>query len=260
VAEIFATGYLFYALYRKWRSWSCGVKQERVNKSYWARIVRIWLAEIVVQRQLLCLSSLRWVIHMLIFGGFIGLAFLSISLAVLRRLTSLGWDGGWADFFLRNEGYILIKLWGNGFGLALLLGLALACVRRFFPGAPPQKNEQRDWLLLLFLLWLTLSGFALEGLRVSLVSPDVSRYSFIGRLFTPPGVFTLRQLLPWLTLLWTLHSFSGLALLVYFPHSKLLHSILAPLIIAQNAVEEQERRDLYWPKIPRQKATRSPGG
>ncbi|HAM52844.1 MAG TPA: hypothetical protein DCP92_19905 [Nitrospiraceae bacterium] len=260
LAAIFASGYLLYALCRKWRSWSCGIKQERANKKYRGRFIKIWLAEIVLQRQLLGLSSSRWLVHMFIFVGFIGLTFLSISLFFFTRISNLGWDGGWADHVLRNEGYILIKLWGDGFGLILLLGLASACVRRFFFRPPQQMNEQMDRLLLIFLLWLTLSGFALEGLRLSLVSPDVARYSFIGHLFAPAGVFTLRELQPWLTLVWTVHSFSGLALLVYLPHSKLLHSILAPIIIARNAVEEQERRDLYWPEIPKQKTARSPGG
>jgi hypothetical protein len=103
---------------------------------------------------------------------------------------------------------------------------------------------------------MTLSGFVLEGLRLSLVPPETARYSFIGSLFIPRS-YTIAQLQPWLTACWCLHAFSGLALLVYLPHSKLIHSISAPLVIALNASAEFARKDIYWPDISKHKATGS---
>jgi nitrate reductase gamma subunit len=150
-----------------------------------------------------------------------------------------------------------VKLWGDTFGLFLLAGLAAASVRRFLLRPSQQVTEQADTILLLFLLWLTLSGFLLEGLRLSLVPPELARYSFIGSLFIPPGAYTIVQLQPWLTACWCLHAFSGLALLVYLPHSKLIHSISAPLVIALNASAEFARKDIYWPDISKHKATGS---
>jgi hypothetical protein len=100
----------------------------------------------------------------------------------------------------------------------------------------------------MYLLFMTLSGFMLEGLRMSSSLSGTDHYAFIGRLFMPSrfGIDTLSG--TWLTWTWIVHAFSGAAILVYLPHSKLLHSLLAPLVIAMNASEEQGREDMYWPK------------
>lgn len=257
-ADILAACYFYYALYRKCRSWSRGMKQQPVSGVKWRRVFRISLAEIVLQRQLFALSPFRWLIHFLIFWGFIALALLSVVLFVLGRPHLPGTDGGWANSSFHKGVYIFIKIWGDSFGLALFAGLAAAGIRRLILRPARQKDDQLDLVLLVFLSWLTLSGFVLEGLRLGLMPSDMARYSFIGRLFMPGGAYTLAELRPWLTTVWVLHSFSGLALFIYLPHSKLLHSILAPVVIVMNASEEQGREDLYWPDVAKHRPTGSP--
>jgi nitrate reductase gamma subunit len=257
---ILAHGYMDYALYRKWKNWNQGIPQPAASRGKWGRALKIWAAEVFLQRQLFGLSSFRWLIHLLIFFGFIALAFLSLSTFFLKLSNYLGTGSGLAHYFLQGNGYILIKVWGDSFGLALLLGLAIAGMRRFVFRPVQQVNDQADVFLIFFLLWLTLSGFMLEGLRLALVPGELARYSFVGRFFIPPGTHTLEEMKPWLTLLWIMHSFTGIGILVYLPHSKLLHSILSPLVIAMNAIEEHEREDLYWPDIAKHRATRLPRG
>jgi nitrate reductase gamma subunit len=257
-AVLLAHGYMDYTLYRKWNSWNRGIKQSAAIRGRWGRALKIWAAEVFLQRQLFGLSSFRWLIHLLIFFGFLALAFLSLSTFFLKLSHYLGVDSSVTRYFLHGNGSIFIKVWGDGFGLALLLGLVIAGVRRFLFRTAQQINEQADVFLLFFLFWLTLSGFMLEGLRLALVPAELARYSFIGRFFIPPGTFSPEELKPWLTLLWVLHSFTGVGILVYLPHSKLLHSILSPLVIAMNALEEQEREDLYWPEIAKHRATKLP--
>ena len=105
---------------------------------------------------------------------------------------------------------------------------------------------------------MTLSGFALEGLRLALMPAEIARWSFIGRLFTPPGTYVREQLQPWLTACWTFHGMIVCALFAYLPHSKLMHSILAPVIITMNAAAEQKNEELYWPDMKKYRAARSP--
>jgi nitrate reductase gamma subunit len=258
ITDIFAAGYFYYALYRKCRSWARGTKQPSVSGVKWWRVVRISLAEVFLQRQLFALSRFRWFTHLLIFWGFIALALLSASLFIAGRTGLQGMEGNGANLFSYETRYILIKIWGDSFGLALLIGLAAAGIRRLLVRPAQQTSNQMDLVLLVFLSWLTLSGFVLEGLRLGLMPSDLAQYSFVGRLFIPPGDYTLAQLQPWLTTVWVLHSFSGLALFIYLPHSKLLHSILAPVVITLNAVEEQGREDLYWPDIRKHRPTGLP--
>ena len=256
-AAVLAHGYMDYSFFRIWKRWSRGIKTGASSTLNFRGVLRIWIAEVLFQRQLFGLSSTRWVVHILIFWGFLSLALLSLTTCIVAALGILDVYGAARDFFSSGRGHIFVKVWGDSSGLILLTGLTAASVRRFLLRPSQQITEQTDAVLLLFLLWLTLSGFFLEGLRLSLVSPDLARYSFVGRLFSPPGSYTIVQLQPWLKACWIVHAFSGVALLVYLPHSKLLHSISAPLVIACNAAAEFEREDIYWPDISKHRATGS---
>jgi len=247
-----------YRLYRKWRSWGRGVKEKLNLTGRRSRAVRIWFAEVFLQRQLFGLSSFRWLIHLLIFWGFAALLFLSLALFVFKPLDLLGIDWGLSRFFLKGAGHLFIKIWGDVFGLMLLLGLAAAGIRRLFFRPAQQVNDQLDVFLLVYLVWMTLSGFGLEGLRLMQVPQEVARYSFVGQFFMPAGAYAPAELTWWLTVCWSIHAFTGAALLFYLPHSKLMHSILSPLVIGLNAIEEQERKDLYWPEIAKHRPTGLP--
>lgn len=255
IAALIAHGYMDVTFYRKWQKWSQGTALIPTARNGKLHIVKIWFAEIFCQRQLFGLSYFRWFVHILIFWGFIGLAFLSITTVTLRPLEYFGIDGGWARFFFYGSGHAFIKIWGDSFGLALLIGLLAAILRRLLMRPAQLVNNQIDVILVVFLLWLTISGFFLEGLHLSPAPAELVRYSFVGRFFIPPGSYTPAQLKPWLTALWTLHALSSVSLLAYLPHSKLMHSLLAPLVIAMNAEEERDRKDIYWPDIKKHRAT-----
>lgn len=257
-AAVLALGYLIYSFFRIRKRWSRGTKTSNRSQINLLSTLKIWTAEVIFQRQLFILSPARWGIHMLIFWGFLSLTLLSLIGCIAAVLGLVDANGTASHFFSSDRWHIFMKVWGNTSGLLLLIGLVAASVRRFILKPSQQATEQADTLLLLFLLWLTLSGFALEGLRLSLVPAEVARYSFIGSLFIPPGSHTIVQLRPWLTAGWCLHALSGLALLVYLPHSKLLHSVSAPLVIALNASAEFSRKDIYWPSLSKHRATGSP--
>jgi len=250
--------YVAFAFYRKWRTWSRGIPQPSSDPVDFRASATIWLSEIILQRQLFALSVSRWLVHILIFYGFIGLVLLSFVSQVL-------WAAGYLDvsstvprFYLHPEGHLIIKLWGDGFGLMLLIGLVMAGLRRFVLRPAQQVNNQADFVLLGFLFLVTLSGFALEGLRLALMPHEFARFSFVGHLFTPSGTYTMEQLQPWLTACWTFHMIIVAALFVYLPHSKLMHSIFAPVIITMNAAAERRNEELYWPEIKKYRATKSP--
>lgn len=249
LAITFALLYIVISFIRKWSLWSSGISEEPERPGSIRRAAVIWIAEVFLQRQLLALSFSRWLIHLLIFYGFMGLLLLSAVVIGLKLSGLLVLTGSLARFYLNPAGYIVVKLWGDFFGLLLLTGLVLASIRRFVLRPAQQINAQADLMLLVFLLLAVFSGFALEGLRLAVVAPDVARFSFVGKLFTPPGKYVLDELRPWLTACWSFHAFIVISFLCYLPHSKLMHSILAPIVIFLNAKEEYGREDVYWPKI-----------
>ncbi|HUJ17416.1 MAG TPA: respiratory nitrate reductase subunit gamma [Nitrospirota bacterium] len=250
--------YMAFAFFRKWQGWSRGFSEPVSEERDFRRAVKIWLAEVLLHRQLYALSFSRWLIHILIFYGFIGLAVLPGVAFVLRSSGYLAISDTFPRFYIHPQGYVMMKVWGDSFGLMLLLGLVLAGIRRIVQREAKQSSNQMDALLLALLLSVALSGFALEGLRCSLVPAEIARYSYVARLFTPREAHALVQLQPWLTACWTVHFLLVATLLGYLPHSKLMHSLLAPVIIAVNAAEEHTREDLYWPEMKKYRATRSP--
>lgn len=249
--------YMTFSFYRKWRGWSRGISDPTSEGHDYARSAKIWLAEVFFQRQLFALSFTRWLVHALIFGGFMGLVLLSAVAVILHSSGSLAVSTTNPRFYLIPEGYLLMKIWGDSFGLMLLLGIVLSGIRRFVLRPAQQSTNQQDLILLALLFLAVLTGFVLEGLRLSLVPSAIARYSYIGRIFMPPGTHTLAQLQPWLTGCWTFHFFLVATLFAYLPHSKLRHIFLAPVIIGMNAVEEQARGDIYWPEIKKYKPTKS---
>ncbi|HEY6000104.1 MAG TPA: hypothetical protein VI078_12510 [bacterium] len=242
-AATLALVYVVVALALKVRSFARGGALPPAPRPAPGRVAGIWLAEVLLQRQLLQLSPLRWAAHLAIAWGFAGLALLSAAHVALPALASVSLDGGAAAWLLRGEGRAIGKAWGNAWGLVLAAGLVLALLRRLI--APPEKakegqgTKEGDLPLVLFLLALTLSGFALEGLRHALEAA------------TPERAAALR---PWLTALWTAHGLGGVGLVAWLPRSTLLHALLSPLVIALNARGEHPRRDLYWPKTTRHRA------
>jgi nitrate reductase gamma subunit len=253
-------GYMAFAFFRKWRGWSRGMRGSTAAPSNYGMPSMIWLAEVLFQRQLLMLSFSRWFIHILIFYGFIGLALLPAASFILRAEGYFAMSNTIPRFYLHPEGYFFIKIWGDSFGLLLLLGLVMASIRRLALPQMRQTSKQMDVMLLGLLLSATLSGFVLEGLRLASLPAEITLYSFVGRLFSPPGTHVLKQLQLWLTACWTLHSLLVLTLFVYLPHSKLMHSLLAPVIIGMNAAEEHTRKDLYWPEMKKYRETKSREG
>jgi nitrate reductase gamma subunit len=244
VATALALAYLAAALAYKWRGWARGAPLPPAPRPAPRRIAGIFLVEVLAQRQLLQLSTLRWAAHLAIVWGFAGLSLLSAAHVALAALAAFSLDGGLAGWLLQGGGRAAAKGWGNGFGLVLLAGLALALVRRLIRrGAPAGEAKEADLPLVLCLFALTLSGFLLEGLRHALAAA------------APAEAAALR---PWLTALWTAHGLGGVALVAWLPRSTLLHALLAPLVIALNARNEHPRRDLYWPPTAQRRAIESP--
>jgi hypothetical protein len=231
-ASALAIGYLAAALALRLRGWARGLRRGPAPAAAPGTIVRIWLAEVAAQRQIRQLSRLRWAAHLAICCGFLALGLLSATQVVLHALERLTPDSAIAAGALRGGGRLALKTWGNASGLVLLVGLVLALARRFVRRAEPAgETGESGTPLVLFLLWLTLSGFALAYVRLLAGA-------------RPAAAGALR---PWLTALWTTHGFGGVALVAWLPRSGLLHAVLAPLVIALNARAEHARKDLYWP-------------
>ena len=200
-------------------------QRHAAEKCRWAALC----CDVFLQRRLYRESPMRWAVHALIFFPFL-FRFAWGLLALLGSLLRPASEWPWL---------LLDKNWGPGAfifdvsGLALLLGLLLAAVLWRREKAAAANAPGHDWAALYLLLAITLTGFALEGMRMALTGmPEGSGYAFAGNAlalaFAPLGQATLARIYGWG---WYAHAALTAITVAYIPFSQLRHMFTAPLFL-----------------------------
>jgi nitrate reductase gamma subunit len=213
---------------------------KRAWRGFWARpgwYVKVLVRDVIFHKKLFGQSFYRWLAHTLLVFGFFAtfivdmikgfttgyLVELSHTFPILSfaHVFETGAIRPFLDFFLEF------------FSFLILIGCALAIVRRFMLRPDQLRTEEEDIITLLFILFLEISGYFIEGYRIA--HPEVVASKVYMANFTPAsanswisfGGYFLSQFLRGIKLdanfLWYLHVVPCLIWFVYIPHSKLLH-------------------------------------
>ncbi|PKM80187.1 MAG: hypothetical protein CVU89_15015 [Firmicutes bacterium HGW-Firmicutes-14] len=205
-------------------------------------MVRAFIREVILQKQIAEKSIMRWAAHLGIFYGFMGLLLLSAIAVILKFIP----EGSAVRIYMTaGQGHNYYKLAGDFFGIIILIGLVTAFIRRYVIRDSQLYTEPGDTVTLVSLLILVVTGFMLEAVRIALTAPVPElHYSFAG--YGLAGIFRGMEGLPGLASgLWVFHATLNAMLLAYIPHSKFLHIVNSPVEIVLNASEEHMRGDLY---------------
>jgi heterodisulfide reductase subunit E len=180
--------------------------------------LEIIVLDVLLQRRTYRRRKLEWFMHILIFWGWIGLLILTIVAAAAE----------FAGPFLFNEEYsYFVGVWtslelpNDIFGYMLVAGIVIAISRRlFFKGKDVQaRNADIDWILIIGLLIVVVTGFYAQALRGDVERTLIQAY--------PMGLFNNFTVL--------FHEvFTLLFCVAYLPFSKYFHMITAPLTIMVN--------------------------
>jgi len=172
-------------------------------------------------------SVTRWITHFLILGGFVLTLVLDLvatfSLDIAKYQPMIQNDG-WAKLWIRDFGFELT-------GSMMLIGLAIACARRFVIRPKTLRTELPDAVSVLFLLAVVLGGFVLEGIGIAGRIPgheSNQAYSFLGyalSLLMPSSAGGIYDQA------WLIHGLMSALLIAYIPFSKLFHMIASPIAI-----------------------------
>src|SRR5205823_3785493 len=171
--------------------------------------------------------------------------------------------------FFQGTFYVVYKLVINLFGLLFVIGLLMAIYRRYLQNLPKfRRSLSDDAIVLAILLFLGLTGFLLEALRLSAThDPNAAIHWVVYPLTLAldglnPSVLAAAHSLTW----WS-HMLANTALLVYIPVSKLAHMFTGPTNVflrandSRNAlplianIEEQEHfgaeklEDFNWKQL-----------
>jgi len=120
-------------------------------------LINAFVLEILFQRKILKESPLRWVMHLLIYYGF-------ILLLLMHALGGLVSANLFTDYFSTANPFFFLR---DFFGLVVTAGLAIAVYRRFILKVPRMHSNQRDVYGIVILAVIMLSGFFLTGLKIT---------------------------------------------------------------------------------------------
>lgn len=182
--------------------------------------LEVFVFDVLFQRRTYRRRKLEWLMHILIFWGWIGLLILTIVSFLAEFYGPLA---GYDHTFYVNA-WNMLELPNDIFGWMLVAGIAIAIVRRLtFKGKDVQaRNADVDWILIIGLLIVVVTGFYAQYLRVEVFSVGrelISAY--------PEGFFGNITVL--------FHEvFTLLFCIAYLPFSKYFHMITAPLTILVN--------------------------
>ena len=240
----------------KWKKFKFFIR--RGWRGFWARpgwYIKILITEVIFHRKLFGKSFFRWLAHTLLVFGFVAtfvvdmikgfttgylvefskdLAFLSFS-----HEFETGSIRPFLDFFLEF------------FSFLILVGCVMAIVRRFILRPDQLRTEEEDITTLLFILFLELSGFFIEGYRIA--HPEVVKAHNYLANFTPAsannwisfGGYFLSQFLQDLKInadfLWYFHVVPSLIFFIYLPHGKLLHIFTSSMTVISDRQKELKK-------------------
>jgi Fe-S oxidoreductase/nitrate reductase gamma subunit len=215
-----------YALYRRFRLWGLGGKDDRLaNLGGRVRTFLVTMADGLWHRRIAA-DRYAGAMHMLLFGGF-GLLLIGTSLDALDEHVYR---------FLEGNVYLAFSLFTDVGGLLVLVGIGLAAYRRYGVRPTRLNNLLDDAVALALLSLIIITGFAVEGSRIAATELDAhpgwAPWSPVGfvfaQAFSPLGedaTLGLHQGLWWSHML---ISFGGMAY-VFLSFSKLAHIVASPL-------------------------------
>jgi len=122
-----------------------------------AIILKVVILDVLLQHRVWKEDFGRWLMHMLIYGGFLLLFFMH---ALESQITAVLFD----DYYSTVNPFLFLR---NLFGLMVVAGVGVAMVRRFIKKVPRLKTNAMDGYAMVILIIIMASGFLLEGMKIT---------------------------------------------------------------------------------------------
>ena len=216
-----------------WQRFGRFVSRDRLEPE---RMRQTLMDDVILHRSLLSVSGFRWFKHTLIFWGFSLMFGVEIVAVFVREaLPAFGLPDVWED--LGHPVRLAFDFAYDLTGLMVLVGCILALAWRLkVNGTPEQKFT--DTPTALFLFFVVISGFLLEGARIAGTGGDaVNAASFVGVIFAKlfDGGGALDGGIH--DGLWFIHVLGSCAFIAYVPVKRLIHSCATPMGRLMNSQE-----------------------
>lgn len=173
-------------------------------KSAHQSVIKTLILDVLIQRRTLRRAPARWVMHMLIFVGWMGLALISFILFFIEVVAAEQFTAYRDSFMVAND--IL--------GYMVLIGITWALIRRLVVKNVLENSILYDWTLVIGLFIITVTGFMAQGEGGIIDSIPGAAHSV--------GLSLFHVII------------SLLFCIAYIPYSKYIHIIATPLVLLAN--------------------------
>ena len=201
-------------------------------------VVKALILDGLLQRRLFRISRSRWSIHALIFFPFLFRFCWGVT-ALLASIWLPGWQGTW---IMLDKNHPLSAFLFDLSGVLVILGVILILVRKYVPGSEGKLAglPRADWPAYSLMGGIMIVGFILEAMRIAMTgTPPGSQYAFLGYIIS--RLFGEADLTGSYGYIWYVHAIFTGAFLVYLPFSRMIHMIMAPVVLAMNAADKEHR-------------------
>ncbi len=222
-------------------------------RGFWGKpgwYIKILITEVIFHRKLFSKSFYRWLAHTLLVFGFVA----TFVVDMIKGFTTgylVEFGVSFANVFETGAIRPFLDFFLEFFSFLILVGCVMAIIRRFVIRPDQLRTEEEDITTLLFILFLELSGFFIEGYRIA--HPEVVQAKVYLANFTPAsannwisfGGYFLSQFLRDTKInadfLWYFHVVPSLIWIIYIPHSKLLHIFTSSMTVISDRQKEMAK-------------------
>ena len=222
-----ASGIFLLALYRSvanklqgiWQQWRDTYPCWRDNLNTKA-LIRAFVIEVLFQPKLYRDDRLRWVRHIFIYWGAVGLWILDGTFFFFTKIL---------DLQPSHPFHLFLDFGLDLYGGVLLLGLTVALIRAYFVRGS-KGSIYNDTPIVILLFVITATGFFLEALRLAAVpfEPYMS-WSFLGLALANALSGLNWQWASVYEVTWIFHAVIASVAIAYIPLSRMVHIFAVPL-------------------------------
>ncbi len=120
-------------------------------------LFKVFILDVLLQRRILKEDFVRWLMHMLIYGGF-------MLLLLMHALENFVSETIFTDYYSTLNPFFFLR---DLFGVMVLVGVGIAIFRRFIIKVPRLKTKAMDHYAIIIMAVIMISGVFLEGAKIS---------------------------------------------------------------------------------------------
>jgi len=120
-------------------------------------LLKVFILDVLLQVRILKEDFTRWLMHMLIYGGF-------MLLLLMHALENFVSEVIFAEYYSTLNPFFFLR---DLFGIMVLVGVGIAIFRRFIIKVPRLRTKGVDHYAIIILAVIMFSGIFLEGAKIS---------------------------------------------------------------------------------------------